>query len=189
MTALLRRRFGWMHDIIGVVDKSSMSYKIASLTELPDHIPIIRENQPIDIQITTLDNGVRILTETAPFPTSVFLGILLEAGTRDEDLESSGMCMSLKNTYLKSNSRTNEQLNYGIVQMSGGEFTMSYDQESIMYQGHCLAHDAYDFIQMMSDCLLDEKTAVDEEAAHWRVDEYWKLREQTLTNEKRVEEL
>jgi hypothetical protein len=30
---------------------------------------------------------------------------------------------------------------------------------------------------MISDCVLDEKTVMDEEAAQWRIDEFWKLRE------------
>lgn len=41
---------------------------------------------------------------------------------------------------------------------------------------------------MMSDCILDEKTVMDEEAAMWRIDEYWKLREQTITYDKILEE-
>jgi processing peptidase subunit beta len=55
-----------------------------------------------------LPNGVRIFTETAPFPGAVNLGLLIETGSRDETLQTSGMMMALKNTYLKSNSRTNE---------------------------------------------------------------------------------
>lgn len=74
------------------------------------------------------------------------MGLLIETGSRDEDMKTAGTCMALKNTYLKSNSRTNEQLNYGIIQMSGGSFTMDYTQELMYFQGYCLAHDTYDYI-------------------------------------------
>jgi len=65
---------------------------------------------------------------------------------------------------------------------------MDYTQELTYYQGHCLSHDVYDYLQMMSDCLLDEKTVMDEEAAMWRVDEHWKLKEQIDTYDKALGE-
>lgn len=61
--------------------------------------------------------------------------------------------------------------------MTGGEADMEASQEYMLFRASCLAHDTYDFIQMMSDLVLDEKTIIDEECAMWRVDEYWKLRE------------
>ena len=73
--------------------------------------------------------------------------------------------------------------------MSGGEFTMNYNQERMGYGGFCLSHDVYDFAQMMADCVLDEKTVMDEEAAQWWADEYFKLRDENITNAGRIEEL
>lgn len=40
---------------------------------------------------------------------------------------------------------------------------------------------------MMSDCVLDEKTVMDEEAAQWRIDEFWKLRDFNMTDYARLD--
>ena len=48
-------------------------------------------------------------------------------GTRDETRETSGALLALKNTYLKTLKHTNETINYGMTQMSGGHMTMDYD--------------------------------------------------------------
>ena len=171
---------------------NSTAYSIGRLPPargLPEYSPMLREDTPADLNLTTLNNGVRILTETAKYPTSVFMGAMLDAGTRDETMDNAVVGLALKNTFLKTNVRTNEQINYCMIQMSGGEFTMNYNQERMGYGGYCLSHDVYDFAQMMSDCVLDEKTVMDEEAAQWWADEYFKLRDENITNAGRIEEL
>jgi hypothetical protein len=60
-------------------------------------------------------------------PNVVDLGILMDIGTRDETIETSGTMLALKNTFLKTAMNTNETINYCMVQMSGGEFNMEYD--------------------------------------------------------------
>ena len=55
------------------------------------------------------------------------IGFLIDVGTRDETSETSGACLALKNTYLKTLKHTNETINYGMIQMSGGDMTMDYD--------------------------------------------------------------
>ena len=42
-------------------------------------------------------------------------------------MDNSGSLLALKNTYLKTLKHTNETINYGMVQMSGGDFNMEYD--------------------------------------------------------------
>lgn len=49
------------------------------------------------------------------FPGSVHMGFLIGAGTRDETHETSGACLALKNTYLKTLKHTNETINYGMI--------------------------------------------------------------------------
>lgn len=186
------RRFGIIHNVLGIMDSGSTAYAIGTYPpnrQIPEYSPLLRDDTPADVKVTKLSNGVRILTETAKYPTSVFMGTMLDAGTRDETMETAGTMLALKNTFLKTNERTNEQINYCMIQMSGGEFAMNYNQERTGYGGYCLSHDVYDFAQMMSDCLLDDKTVMDEEAATWWADEYFKLREENITNAGRIDEL
>ena len=196
MLARASRRFSFLHNLFGLMDTSSSTYRIGTFPvdqPLPEdaHKGLEAPQQMGRVQVTTLSNGVRVLTESETVPGLVNLGILLDCGSRDEQLteHTDGMCFALKNTFMKSNTRTNEQLNYCMVQMSGGEFTYEYDQEKTYLKANCLAHDTYDFVQMMADCLLDDKTVIDEEAAQWRADEYWKLRDFSGTPDEKVSSL
>jgi hypothetical protein len=76
--------------------------------------------QPRTYQTSKLASGITVLTESVGVPSNVNLGILLNTGTRDESSETSGSMLSLKNTYMKTALNTNETVNYGIAQMSGG---------------------------------------------------------------------
>lgn len=110
--------------------------------------------------MSKLSNGITVLTESASGPTKVDMGVLLNVGTRDECAETSGSLLSIKNTYLKTVMNTNETINYGVVQMSGGEFEMDYDQEMAYYRASCLSHDVVDLFRTMSDCALEPRSVV-----------------------------
>jgi hypothetical protein len=55
---------------------------------------------------------VKVLTEKTQYPSNVHLGILLDLGTRDENLETTGSLLSIKNTYMKTVLNTNETVLY-----------------------------------------------------------------------------
>lgn len=68
--------------------------------------------------------------------------------------------LSLKNTYLKTAINTSETVNYGITQMSGGEFEMDYNRENAYYRASCLAHDVVDVFSMVADSAFEPKNYV-----------------------------
>ena len=86
--------------------------------------------------------------------------MLMDVGTRDETAETSGCMLALKNTYLKTLKHTNETINYGMIQMSGGDMTMDYDQERTYFRGHCIEYDVSDMFQMMVDCALEPRSVM-----------------------------
>jgi hypothetical protein len=57
---------------------------------------------------TQLGNGVKVLTESVAAPANVHMGILLNLGTRDENMETTGSLLSIKNTFMKTVLNTNE---------------------------------------------------------------------------------
>lgn len=59
---------------------------------------------------------------------------------------------------MKTVLNTNETVNYGMVQMAGGEFSMDFDQEVAYYKAHCLSHDVVDIFNMMADCALEPRS-------------------------------
>jgi predicted Zn-dependent peptidase len=186
------RRFGLLSGLVGIFNAPKTGYIIGTYPphrSIPDHNTLVKEDTQTSLHLTTLPNGVRIVSEVGGYPGSVHLGVSLNAGTRDETQKNSGVVHALEKTYLKTNVRTNEQINYAMVQMSGGAFSMNYNQEFLNYSGYFLAHDTYELLQLLSDTVLDEKTIMDEEAAQWRIDHYWKLRDVTITPKARLDEL
>lgn len=85
---------------------------------------------------------------------------MIGVGTRDETEETSGSLLALKNTYLKTLKHTNETINYGMIQMSGGDMQMNYDQESMYFKGHCIEYDVIDMFQMMVDIALEPRSVL-----------------------------
>lgn len=127
------------------------------LGSLVQHVVDTREPT---YQVTNLDNGITVVSESPVFPSTVDVNILLNVGARDEQESESGSCLSMKNSYLKTILATNETINYGMVQMSGGMSQMIYDQETSQYRSSCLAHDVQDMFNMISDCALEPKNVI-----------------------------
>lgn len=117
MTQVSKRCFGMLSNVAGsFIDR--MSYAATRMPPerpLQDHAPIELSGQVGVYNKTTLTNGVTILTESTSFPSNVNMGILVNAGSRDETHHNAGVCFSLASVALKTNSKTNEQLNYCMV--------------------------------------------------------------------------
>ena len=118
-----------------------------------------RESAQNEKTITTskLSNGITLVSETPSLPRDVTISLLLNVGSRDETPRNSGALHSLLTTYYKSFANTNETINYGMVQMSGGRFAMNYNREQALFKMSCLSHDVVDIFSMMADCALEPR--------------------------------
>jgi predicted Zn-dependent peptidase len=165
---LLRRGYSFslrkmILDNLYMPDKSSESYRIINSsmhTSVEGVEPITYQPSTSSYSFSKLPSGITVLTESICVPANVQMGILIDMGTRDEDAESSGSMLSLKNTYLKTAINTNETVNYGIAQMAGGHFEMDYNRENVFYRCNCLSHDVIDVFSMMADCAFEPKNFV-----------------------------
>lgn len=99
-----------------------------------------------------------VITEQTTYPSNVHMGILINVGTRDENGENSGALLAIKNTYLKTLKHTNETINYGMIQMSGGETSMEYDEETMWYHSYCFEYDTLDMFRMLADCAFEPRS-------------------------------
>ena len=45
-----------------------------------------------------------------------------------------------------------------MVQMSGGDFTMDFDQERSFFKMHCMEHDVPQMFGMLADCALEDRS-------------------------------
>ena len=145
------------------------------------HKPIEAGDQTPEYNVTHLSNGFTVLTESKIFPGAVHMGkyppafeiytrsrcfpvflagFMIDVGARDETPETSGSLLALRNTYLKTLKHTNETINYGMIQMSGGEMEMNYDQEKTYFGGHCIEYDVIDLFQMMVDIALEPRSVL-----------------------------
>mmetsp|Transcript_24358 Transcript_24358/g.21509 ORF Transcript_24358/g.21509 Transcript_24358/m.21509 type:complete len:497 (+) Transcript_24358:73-1563(+) len=173
-------------NLFNFQDKADANYLAATFDPtrpLQGHQVREVRNQEARYEISTLSNGIKVLTESQIFPNVVDLGILLDVGTRDETSETSGSLLSIKNTYYKTFLNTNETINYGMVQMSGGDFEMDYDQESAYFKAHCLQHDVIDIFNMMADCALEPRSATSANVAMDKAQWTHKLAEYLATGQ------
>lgn len=111
---------------------------------LEGHKPLFVTDEAPNYNVTNLNNGFTVITESQCFPGAVNMGFLIDVGLRDETHETSGSLLALKNTYLKTLKHTNETINYGMIQMSGGDMQMDYDQEKTYFRGSCIQYDVID---------------------------------------------
>ena len=154
---------GVIHRVMNTVDRSTMNYNVATYkpeNELKGHKPIEVTTKDSEYQATTLSNGFTVLTESEDFPGAVHMGFLANVGTRDETPETSGALLALKNVYLKTLRHTNETVNYGMIQMSGGSMKMDYDQETTYFRGNCIEYDVVDMFQMLVDIALEPRSVM-----------------------------
>jgi processing peptidase subunit alpha len=155
-------------EVFNRQDLSDPHYQAAvfnPLFPLENHKVQYRQDASANYEVTKLKNGITVVTESQVFPNVVDMGILLDVGTRDETHETSGALHSIKQTYYKTVLNTNETINYGMVQMSGGQFEMDYDHENAYFKANCLQHDVVDIFNMMADCALEPRSVVAANAA------------------------
>ena len=125
-----RQNPGLIHKLFNKVDTRTTAFNMAKYDPtvmLKDHKPLYCNEDVAEYNVTNLNNGFTVLTESQTFPSAVHMGFLVDVGTRDETAETSGALLALKNTYLKTLKHTNETINYGMIQMSGGDMQMDYD--------------------------------------------------------------
>lgn len=153
----------WIYDQVYWEDESYTGSRILnsspflrseliSVQEVASHTP--------KVTVTKLSNGLTVLTESPVIASNIQLGILINAGTRHETNESSGALLSIKNTYMKTVLNTNETVNYGVHQMSGGIFEMDYCRENAYFRASCLAHDVVDLFSVLFDCAFEPRSVV-----------------------------
>jgi processing peptidase subunit beta len=152
-----------LNKLFNTVDRGTTAFsanKYDPMVPYQNMSPVYAESDEASYNITELSNGFTVLTESQIFPSAINMGFHISVGVRDETEETSGALMALKNTYLKTLKHTNETINYGMIQMSGGDMEMNFDQESIYFKGHCIEYDTVDMFQMMVDIALEPRSVL-----------------------------
>jgi hypothetical protein len=94
---MMRMRMRRSGPRLALRNKGMISNFQCSPVEIPEGLNIqLIKDTGLGYEVSTLDSGVRIVTERQPFPCMVDLGVLVGVGTRDETLQESGSLLSIK---------------------------------------------------------------------------------------------
>lgn len=121
-----------------------MRYTVSTMTTLP------AEN----VEITQLDNGVRIVTETVPYVRSASVGIFVGVGSREEEASVRGISHFIEHMMFKGTERRTARQIADEIESRGGHLNAWTDKESTTYQTRVLAEDTPLAIDILTDMLL-----------------------------------
>jgi predicted Zn-dependent peptidase len=106
-----------------------------------------------DIQITTLANGLRIVSDRMPTVESVSLGVWVRAGTRYEQPQVNGVAHLLEHMVFKGTKRRSAREIAEEIEAVGGNINAYTSRESTAYYAKVLRGDAELAVDVLADIL------------------------------------
>lgn len=114
-------------------------------------------------QLTTLPNGLRIVSEHVPHVASAAVGFWVQSGSRDETYEEQGLSHFLEHMVFKGTTkRPSPKQIADEVDSIGGYMNAFTDREHTCYYMRTLAADVVTAIDILSDMLTDPLFPVEE---------------------------
>ena len=123
----------------------------------PPHLPPLFVN----LQVTRLSNGLRVISETVPFASTATVGVWIDAGSRYESDSTNGTAHFLEHMAFKgTTSRTVRDLEVEIENM-GGHLNAYTSREQTCYYAKVFDKDVPKALEILADILqnsnLDER--------------------------------
>lgn len=94
------------------------------------------------VQVTTLSNGLRVASDTMSTVETVSLGLWIEAGARDETVDSNGVSHFLEHLAFKGTERRDAAAIAGEIEDVGGHLNAHTSREYTAYYAKVLKEDA-----------------------------------------------
>lgn len=107
------------------------------------------------MNITTLANGVRVVTETMPRVETASFGVWVDAGARDEAAEVNGVAHMLEHMAFKGTARRTARGIAEEIEDVGGSLNAYTGREHTAYYARVLAEDVPLAADILSDILLN----------------------------------
>lgn len=120
-----------------------------------------------DIQLTTLENGLRIITDSISDAHSVALGIWSNVGTRDEERVYNGTAHMVEHMLFKGTSARSAQDIAGVIENVGGNMNAYTSREITSYHIHLLREDMPLALDVLAD-IYQNSTLPDDEVERER---------------------
>lgn len=106
------------------------------------------------IELTTLSNGVRVVTETVTHVQSVSLGIWVGVGSRDETAPVRGITHFIEHMLFKGTASRDARQIADEIESRGGNLNAFTDKEYTCYYARALSEHAPVVMDVLSDMLL-----------------------------------
>lgn len=90
------------------------------------------------IQMSTLKNGLRVMTDRVEAVESVALGVWVGVGTRNEDLQHNGVAHMVEHMLFKGTKRRDAQAIVGEIEAVGGHMNAYTSRELTSYHCHLI---------------------------------------------------
>ncbi len=106
------------------------------------------------VEVTTLDNGLRVVTAAMPHVETVSLGVWVGAGTRDERPEVNGVAHMLEHMAFKGTRRRSARGIAEEIEAVGGHLNAYTSRDSTAYYAKVLKVDLPLAVDLIADILL-----------------------------------
>lgn len=125
------------------------------LLEGKGDFPVALEARPSLYQKTTLENGIRVVSESIPGSRSVAIGILIDASPRDERPEKAGLAHLVEHLLFQGTSSRNENQIANLMDEGGGNFGGFTTRDYTCYFATVLDDYRTYAIDLLGDILLN----------------------------------
>ncbi len=127
---------------------------------MPDQPPAMTDIS--GVEISTIANGLRVVTHSLPHLETVSLGVWINAGARHEEIHQHGIAHFLEHMAFKGTpSRTALEIAEEI-EMAGGDLNAATSLESTAYYARVLKGDTGLAVSLLSDILINPSFDNDE---------------------------
>ncbi len=113
-------------------------------------------------QITTLPNGLRVVTDYVPSVESVAVGVWIGVGARDEDLKYNGAAHMVEHMLFKGTKKRNALEIVEVIENVGGHVNAYTSREMTSYHVHLLKDDLPLALDVLADIVQNSNMPEDE---------------------------
>lgn len=110
-------------------------------------------------EVTTLTNGIRVVSQTMPHLETLALGVYVAVGARHETVELAGISHMLEHMAFKGTARRTARVIAEEIESVGGELNAATSVEQTAYYARVLKGDERVALDILADILLDSQFA------------------------------
>ena len=143
---------------IGKADLHYLKATYDPTKQLEGHAPVLMSDNKAKYSITTNpENGLTIITESPIFPGAVNMGLLINAGTRDETDQTSGSCLLIKNSVVETLRFSETEHDERTMMICNDFLNIDYDKEKIFVSSQCIDHFTPEVLRMTFEAGLKQR--------------------------------